>query len=179
MLSHGWDSLTFGKQSLRSILIGEDADRGRTFWYSGKVLRPASVSDSHLMEGLTVRLMHQHSIPISLRVGIRADVRGDSQRRDGLDVASHPGQQPPVLVHRLASTALTFAPLAEFIFVRVVRRRWLCAWEPTLSSPGARLQWARVVAGRVRTVSCTAVPWSATDIIRTSGGTGGDHPRVG
>jgi len=49
-------ALTFGKQSLRSISIGEDADRGRTFWYSGKALRPASVSDSHLMKRVTVRL---------------------------------------------------------------------------------------------------------------------------
>ncbi len=53
-------ALTFDEQSLRSILIGEGADHGRTFWYAGRDPRRALVSDAHVMGGTQLAYAQQH-----------------------------------------------------------------------------------------------------------------------
>jgi len=124
------------------------------------------------------RLMHD-SVPISLCIGVRADVRGDSQRGDWRDVAGHPGEQLAMLVHGRACipTACVLAPLTYLNFV--VQYEWFRTGERIVFALGTRIQWALVIAGSVRTVARAAVPGSATStIIRTCGGPGGDHPRV-
>jgi hypothetical protein len=124
------------------------------------------------------RLTHD-SVPISLRIGVRANVCGDSQRGDRCDVAGHPGQQSAVLVHGRAyiSAACVFAPFTPLIFV--VHFEWLCAWECTVFALRTWVQRALVYARTVRTVAGAAVPGSVTNIVRTCGGPGRDHPRVG
>lgn len=161
----------------------EDVGHGRTFWYSGKEHRRALVSDAHSMGAHTVDLIMHRSVPISVRTGVRADVCGDSQCRDGLDVAGHPGQQPAMPVHgcaNLAAAALS-APLAELVLITEYER--VRAWQCTVSACGVLAQRrAGVVAGlgRVRAVAGADVSGAAgVDAVWTDDGAGGDHPCVG
>jgi hypothetical protein len=129
----------------------------------------------------TVDLMVFDSFPIPLRTCIRADVCGDSQCRDWLDVAGHPGQQPTMPVHGSANFAATgtSAPLAKLILI--TQREWVRARECAVSVHGSLAQRRTLVTarcGRVRTITCTDVPESAiAAAIWKRDGTG-DHSRV-
>ena len=127
----------------------------------------------------TVDLIAFGSVPISLRTGIRADIRGDSQCRDWLDVAGHPGQQHPMPVHRSANLAATgkSAPVAKLVLI--TQREWVRTREYAVSIRGLLAQWRTLVIarrGRVRKITCADVLGSAIAIWTRDGK--GDHPRV-
>jgi hypothetical protein len=67
---------------------------------------PTSFGESYLHVRAGARLMYypRLSIPIPIRTRIRAHIRRDPQRRNRLNVPSHPRQQPPLLIHRHATT---------------------------------------------------------------------------
>ena len=67
-----------------------------------------------------------YSIPIPIRPSIRAHICRDPQRRNRLNVPSHPMQQPPLLIHghtALTTTSLS-AHVAQLAFVYKVRWWW-------------------------------------------------------
>jgi hypothetical protein len=159
----------------------EDVGHGRTFWCTGKDLRRALVSYAHFMAHIVDLIMHG-SVPISLCTGVRADVCGDSQCRDGLDVASHTGQQPAMPVHGCANVAAAGASASLAELVLVTKRKRVRTWECAVSAHGLRAQRRTFVIaglGSIHAIAGPDVPWAGVDAVWTPDGTRGNHPCVG
>jgi hypothetical protein len=84
----------------------------------------------------TVDLIVFGSVPISLRTCIRANVCGDSQCRDWLDVAGHPGQQLTMSVHGSANLAATGTSASFAKLNLITQREWVRARECAVSVHG-------------------------------------------
>jgi hypothetical protein len=66
------------------------------------------------------------SIPIPLRTCIRADLRRDPQRQNGLNVTTHSRRQPPLLIH--GHTALATTGLPANVALRKLRPGSVCCF---------------------------------------------------
>ena len=74
---------------------------------------PTSFGEFRRTFSLTTSHARPFSIPIPIRTGIRAHICRDPQRRNRLNVPSHPRQQPPPLIHR--HTAFTTTGLSSHV----------------------------------------------------------------